>query len=198
MRSLSISLSLAISMTGYPAQAEGVRTSQPTELPASQRIERFAARGYGERPMFAQAAEDEASQVGDIEARIAALESQRDAISTRGPRAAMITGGVLTGVGFGVATLAGVLCAAAAAGSSTQCKTDNAIGIAAGGGVIGIAGLITLFTGRSKLRERNQEREALEHEIQSLESQRAKSAMPTVGFGIGQDQDPGLVLGWRF
>ncbi len=194
MRSLSISLSLAISMTGYPAQAEGVRTSQPTELPASQPIERLMARGYGERPMFAQAAEDEASQIGDIEA----LESQRDAISTRGPRAAMITGGVLTGVGFGVATLAGVLCAAAAAGSSTQCKTDNAIGIAAGGGVIGIAGLITLFTGRSKLRERNQEREALEHEIQSLESQRAKSAMPTVGFGIGQDQDPGLVLGWRF
>ncbi len=175
--------------------AEGVHSAPPTEIPTSQLVDRIVVRGYGERPILAQAADDEASQVGDIEARIAVLASQRDAISTRGPLAAMITGGVLTGVGFGLATAGGLICT-----FGLGACTPESIGITAGFGAVGIAGLVTFFTGHAKLHKRNREREALEREIQSLESQRAERMIPTVGFGIGigRKYDPGVVLGWRF
>lgn len=198
MRSLSILLSLAISMSGSPALAEGVPSAPSAGSPALQDVDRFMARVYGEESILARSAEDDASQVGDVEARIAALKNERDAISTRGPRAATITGAVLTGVGFGVAGIAGIICAAAAAGSSTQCKVENAAGIAGGGVVVGIAGVITLLSGRARLKERNQQREVLEQEIRSLEGQRAERLIPTIGYGIGGKSDPGVVLGWRF
>ena len=104
----------------------------------------------------------------------------------------------MLGTGLGVAALAGILCAAAYSGTSTQCKVDNAIGIAAGGGVVAIAGLVTWLTGRKKLRERNTARDALSREIQTLQQQRKTSSMPGIGFAVGRNHAPGLVLGWQF
>lgn len=178
MRSFVFLLCLAIASNGSPVLAGEIRSA--------------------ERPFLAQAPGDEASQVGDVEARIAALESQRAEISTRGPRAAVITGSVLTGVGAGVAVVAGIACAAAAGGTSTQCKVENAVGLVAGGAVVAIAGLITLFRGRAKLRERNQQREVLDQEIDTLQKQRAEKKRPSVGIGMGRGNVPALVVGFQF
>lgn len=207
MRTLSIFLCLAISLFGSPALAEGSASHSTSQdslsrphsgLPIEERADGFAAYAYASGPMLAQAPEDEAMQIGGIEARIAELESRRAAIGTRGPRAAVVTGAVMTGVGLGIAAFAGILCAAASSGSSTTCNGDNAAGLAAGGGAVGVIGIVTLVTGSAKLRERKREREALEREIESLKRREAESALPSVSFGIGNDRSPGLVLGWRF
>jgi hypothetical protein len=193
VRSLSIALSLAISMTGCPAMAEGAGSAPTTENPPSRRVQRFEVRGYDERPTLARVADDEASQVDDIETRIAVLSSERDAISRRGPLAAMIVGSVSSGVGLTFATAGGLICAF----SAGSC-TPGSIGAVAGFGAVGIAGIVTFFAGRAKLRERNRERESIDREIRSLENRRAGRMIPTVGFGIGRNHDPGLVLGWTF
>lgn len=207
MRTLSIFLCLAVSLFGSPALAEGTGSHSASQdspsrprsgLPIAGSTEGFAAYTDASGPMLALALEDEAMQIGEIEARIAELESRRAAIGTRGPRAAVVTGAVMTGVGFGIAALAGILCAAASSGSSTTCNGDNAAGLAAGGGAVGVIGIVTLVTGSAKLRERKREREELEREIESLKRREAERSLPSLSFGIGSDRSPGLVLGWQF
>lgn len=190
MRGLSILLSFAIAFLGGPVFAETPTSASPSPAAAIEEAD------PSEEP--ASAPVDDATRPDSLEARIAELEARRAAISTRGPRAATITGTAMMGGGLGIAAVAGILCAAASSGSSTQCRVDNAIGIAAGGGVIAIAGLVTWLTGRKKLRERNAARETLGREIETLERQRKTSAMPGLGFAVGSNQAPGLVLGWQF
>ncbi|MBY0400837.1 phage holin family protein [Myxococcota bacterium] len=200
MRPLVVLLCIAIASTGRPALAEG-EASPPSIAPTPRAMRSADPFGTPESEagrVVAQVPTDDASRVGEVEARIAALESQRDAISTRGPRAAVITGSVMTGVGAGLAAVAGILCAAAAAGSSTRCRVENAAGIAGGGAAVAIAGIITLVSGRSRLKQRNQEREVFQKQIDSLKRTRAALPLPNIGFTAGRGSDPGLVLGWRF
>lgn len=198
MRSIAIVLCLLTATSGSPAFADGIRDARRPESESPSRGRRARVTDIDRVLRLAQTPADPASQTGDVEARIADLETRLGTISTRGPRAATIAGGVMTGVGAGVAVAAGVICAAASAGSSTECRVGNAVGLAAGGAVLAIAGVVTLVTGRSKLRKRTQEREVIQREIDSLKRPDISRAMPSIGFGMGQGAQPGVVLGWRY
>jgi hypothetical protein len=143
---------------------------------------------------------DEAMRAGDIEARIAALEAQRDQVKTRGPRVATIAGFVVAGVVLVVGATAGIACAVGHAGTGTTCSPDNAIGFGAAGGTLALAGLATGLIGLSKLRERNGERSEFETEIRELRDLREKQESASSRLGVDRvlGSTSQLTVHWSF
>lgn len=78
---------------------------------------------------------------GDVEARIAELEAQRDAIDTRRPRFWTITGGVMTRVVIGVVTHVGCLGGGEPVGVADRVRSEFE-GVDARVGLLRVAGTV--------------------------------------------------------
>lgn len=118
-------------------------------------------------------------------------------MSTSGPRAATIAGGVLLGIGAVVAIAAGLGCASANSGSGTECRTDRATGIAIGGGAVAAVGLTTLIAGASTLSKRQAKIRDLDLEINRLKHERRRLiSPPTARFRFGDENS--LTLSWTY
>ncbi len=133
----------------------------------------------------------------ELENRFRELRVQRDAVNVQSPRKARLAGGILLGVGAGIAALAAVACAAANSGSGTECRQDNATALEIGGGTVAGIGLITLIAGISTLGSREDEVREYDREIDTLIRQRKQSASP-VDARLSLGQEKKLTLSWRF
>lgn len=142
---------------------------------------------------------DDAPARGEaVDARIAALEAERDAISTRGPRIGMITGLSIAGVAGTVALVCGIVTAHA----SGNCTGDgSAVGGPSTTGVsltVMLAGLgLTALSGGVYL-GRKSRRNRLDREIRELRGAAGSTSAPAVSIGIDRDGGGQLRLGWRF
>ncbi len=132
-----------------------------------------------------------------IDREIAELEQDLSRIETRGPRIASIVGGALTAAGVVVGATAGLACAAADAGSSTRCNTTNATALGIGGGIMALAGLITLVSGKATLSRRRRERSRIEQEIENLKRERS-AVWETLDARLQLGRTTSLSLSWTF
>lgn len=119
----------------------------------------------------------------ELDRRIAELRTRREAIDVRTPRAWKIAGGVITGAGLGLAVSAGAVCAAASAGSTTECRRDNAALLAGIGGGIAAIGLTALISSAYVLSGRRAEVREIDRSIMDL--RRTEARRDRVRFGIG-------------
>lgn len=133
----------------------------------------------------------------DLENRLRALRVQRDAVNVQSPRKARLAGGILLGVGAGIAALAAVACAAANSGSGTECREDNATALEIGGGTVAGIGLITLIAGISTLGSREDEVREYDRKIEALIGQR-KQAAPRIAARLSLGPEKKLTLSWQF
>ena len=132
-----------------------------------------------------------------IDREIAWLEQDLSQIETRGPRIARIVGGALTAAGVVVGATAGLACAAADAQSSTRCNTTNATALGIGGGIMALAGIITLVSGTATLNSRRRERNRIEQEIENLKRERS-AVWETLDARLQLGRTTSLSLSWTF
>lgn len=141
---------------------------------------------------------DVSPESDSTDARIAALEAERDGISTRGARIGMITGGTLAGLGASVA----LVCWIVTAQASGNCSGDgSAVGgpsttgvsvtvMLAGLGLAALSGAVYL----GQLSKRNR----LDREILDLRRSHETRSLPELSLGVDVGEGRGLRLGWRF
>lgn len=147
--------------------------------------------------LLAQSTDDGEVASDDVEARIAELEAQRDAIDIRRPRFWTITGSVMTGVGLSIG-LAAIIGCLGSSEAGAGCSPEHWAGLGASAGLLTIGGVATLVPNEKKLRERNRERRSIEAEIRDLRAQR-EQAESLSGFRIGFDpKSKALSLGWVY
>lgn len=133
----------------------------------------------------------------ELENRLAELRIQREAVNVSSPRKARLAGGILLGVGAGIAALAAVTCAAANSGSGTECRQDNATAIEIGGGAVAAIGLVTLIAGISTLGKREEEVRDLDEKIKSL-NQNRRQGITNIDARLSLGEEKKLTLSWRF
>ena len=210
MRLISTLLTILIAFYGAPVLANQEKESDPDDVMGPVEVMHLMhsgrttaeSRGGSDRSsawppgplerLLVQESFDEMSEDGSsqsrLDAQIAELRRERAKISTGGPRAAVITGAVMTGVGAVVGLSAALVCAAANSDSGTKCNTSNAEIFYISGGALATVGLITLISGITKLNQRRAAQSELDQKIRKLQNERRS---------VGENFDAHLQLGER-
>lgn len=198
-RLLSLVLCFAVSWWGGPAFAgsASIETTLDSRPWLDDRSSAHTPTLASDGELLEQSTGDSAAASGDVDARIAELEAQRDAIDTRRPRFWTITGSVMTGVGLVIGLTAIIGCLGSSE-AGAGCSPEHWAGLGASAGLLTIGGVATLIPNAKKLREKNRERKTIEEEIRDLQTRREQAASLS-GFRIGFDpKSKALTLGWVY
>lgn len=178
MRLIAVYLACSFFLYGTPVLADQTRRDAAANSESLNRLD--GSLPWSPSPLERFLAQNSPSEMSEassrrstLDAQIAELQRERSEISTRGPRAAAIIGGVMTGVGGLVAVSAGLACASAERNSSTDCDTSNAEILYISGGGLAAIGLVTLISGATTLSRRNASRRKIDQKIQTLHRERA-------------------------
>jgi hypothetical protein len=198
--SLNLVLALAIVFYGTPVRADvsATRADGPESV-GQDEVEPLWAKRPSAWILSQARTDDEAArnELSALDARIRDAQLERSRVSTRGPRAAIITGGVLTGVGAGTVVAAVLACASAGSQSGTECRTDRRDTISIVGGAVTGIGLVTLFSGLSAMSKRRQRVREIEQEIRTLQDER-ESRISDFEARMSFGESTTLTLSWKF